>query len=79
MTRLLCYYICRYFYESMRLDVGEGENLNKWGRAFIFCRPWLADKASQIAHTVLPQQNKTPAILNKRVAQRSAAEACVEV
>lgn len=58
---------------------GKERSLNKWGRAFIFCQPWLADKAGQIAHTVLPQQNKTLAILNKRMAQRSAAEACVEV
>lgn len=39
-------------------------SLNKWwGRAFLFPQPWLADKANQIAHTALPQQNKNLAIL----------------
>lgn len=59
---------------------GKEGSLNKWkGRAFVFPRPWLTNKASQIAHTALPQQNRNLAILNKCMAQRSAAEAYVEV
>lgn len=33
MTSLLCYYICRYFYESMQLDVGEGEKFKQMGKS----------------------------------------------
>lgn len=69
-----------FLWKYAALSGGKEGSLNKrWGRAFLFSRPWLADKANQIAQTALPQENKNLAILHKCMAQRSAGEAYVEV
>lgn len=79
MTSPLCYNICRYFYESMQLFLGErGKFKQMVGKSISFLSALAHYKAHQMACTALPQQNKNLAILHKCMAQRFAGEAYVE-